>query len=116
MLRSLTQIIEVRPVSSTPQFSFGPAKPVGALGVIAFLLGIAHAWMASMHWTHHQFTSASFGYAAIAVLIPLSIAYAISGRPTVRDWNRTGLWFLLLSLVLLIPLMHGLQLLGVQPR
>ncbi len=103
-------------MSSTSQFSFGPAKPVGALGVIAFLLGIAHAWMASMHWTHHQITSASFGYAAIAVLIPLSIAYAISGRRSVRNWNRTGLWFLLLSLVVLIPLMHALGMLGVQPR
>jgi len=27
-----------------------------------------------------------------------------------------GLWFLLLSIVVLIPLMHGLQLLGIQPR
>lgn len=103
-------------MSSTSQFSFGPAKPVGVLGVIAFLLGMAHAWMAAMHWTHHQVTSASFGYAAIAVLIPLSIAYAISGRRSVRDWNRTGLWFLLLSLVVLIPLMHALEMLGLQSR
>jgi hypothetical protein len=103
-------------VSSTSQFSFEPAKPVRALGVFAFVLGIAHGWMASLHWTHHQVVPASFVYSVIAILIPFTIAYAIAGRRAVRDWNRVGLWFLLLSIVVLIPLMHGLQLLGIQPR
>jgi hypothetical protein len=103
-------------MSSTPQVPFHPAKPVRVVGAIAFLLGIVHGWMAAMHWTHHQITPGTFGYAVIGVLLPLSIAYAIAGRRAVRDWNRVGLWFLLLSLVVLIPLMHGLKLLGVQPR
>jgi hypothetical protein len=67
-------------------------------------------------WQPYSLGRPSLGYAAIAILIPLSIAYAIAGRRTVRDRNRTGLWFLLLSIGVLIPLMHGLQMLGVQPR
>jgi hypothetical protein len=86
------------------------------LGAIAFLLGIAHAWMAAMHWTHHQVTPAAFGYTAVATLIPFTLAFAIAGRGSVRDWYRIGLWFLLLSLVILPALIHGLPMLGIQPR
>jgi hypothetical protein len=69
-------------MSSIPQFSFQPAKPVRVAGAIAFLLGVAHGWMAAMHWTHHRITPEAFGYALIGVLIPLSIAYAIAGHPS----------------------------------
>ena len=102
-------------MGSVPQFVRAPRRPVGVLGAMAFVLGIAHAWVAAMHWTQHRVTPKAFGFAAVAVLITLLPAYGIAGRKQVRDWNKVGLWFLLLSLVILIALTHVLSFLGVRP-
>lgn len=103
-------------MSTVPQFVPARPKPLRTLGFIAFLLGIAHALLAGDHWTNHQLTAASFAFAAGAILILFLIAYAIAGRARIRDWNRMGLWFLLLSLVVLPVLVHGLPAPGIYPR
>jgi hypothetical protein len=103
-------------MSSTPQFSAAPQKPPRVLGAIGFVLGIIHAGPAAMHWSHHMVTSEALGFAAVGILIPFLIAYAIAGRRAVRDWNKVGLWFFLLALVIQITLAHGLSVLGIYPR
>ena len=107
-------------MGSTPQFAARSDKPIRALGAIAFLLAIAHGWLAAMHWTRHVVNPEAFGFALLAVLSTFATAYAIAGRVTdrrpVRDWNKLGLWFLLLSLVILPALVHGLDWLGVHSR
>jgi hypothetical protein len=103
-------------MGSTPQLASAPDKPVRTLGAIAFVLGIAHSWLAAMHWSHHTVISGAFGFAAIGILIPFLIAYAIAGRRTVRDWNRVGLWFLLWAIVIQMALVHGTSMVGVLPR
>jgi hypothetical protein len=103
-------------MDSTPQLASVPGKPVKIVGAIAFLLGIGHAWVAAMHWSHHHVTSQAFGFAAAGILIPFLFAYAIAGRRKARDWNKVGLWFFLVSIVIQIALVHGVSTLGVYPR
>ncbi len=107
-------------MGSTPQFAGRSAKPVGALGAIAFALAIAHGWLAAMHWTHHVVNLEAVGFAAAAVLFTFAIAYAIAGRirdrRPAREWNKIGLWFLLLSFLILPALIHGLDWLGLHSR
>jgi hypothetical protein len=69
-----------------------------------------------MHWSHHTVIPGAFGFAAVGILIPFLIAYAIAGRRTVRDWNRVGLWFLLWAIIVQIALVHGFSMPGVLPR
>ena len=99
-----------------PQFAPVQGKPVRTLGAIAFVLGIAHSWLAAMHWSHHTVISGDFAFAALGILIPLLIAYAIAGSRTVRDWNRVGLWFLLCAIIIQMALVHVSSMLGVLPR
>jgi hypothetical protein len=103
-------------MGSTPQLASAHGKPARALGAIAFVLGIAHSWLAAMHWSHHTVIPEAFEFAAIGILIPFFIAYAIAGRRAVRDWNRVGLWFLLWAIVTQIALVHGLSMVRVVPR
>lgn len=103
-------------MSSTPQFAPVQGKPVRTLGAIAFVLGIAHSWLAAMHWSHHTVIPGDFGFAALGILIPFLIAHAIAGRRTVRDWNRVGLWFLLCAIIIQMAMVHGSDMLGVLPR
>ena len=103
-------------MSSIQQFAPVQGKPVRTLGAIAFVLGIAHSWLAAMHWSHHTVISGDFAFAALGILIPLLIAYAIAGRRTVRDWNRVGLWFLLCAIIIQMALVHVSSMLGVLPR
>ena len=103
-------------MSSTPQLAPVQRKPVRTLGAIAFVLGIAHSWLAAMHWSHHTVVPGDFGFAALGILIPFLIAYAIAGRRAVRDWNRVGLWFLLCAIIIQMALVHGSDMLGVLPR
>lgn len=102
-------------MESTPHFASASGKPVRILGAVAFLLGVVHAWIAAMRWSHHHVTPQAFGFAAAGILIPFLFAYAIAGRKKVRDWNNVGLWFFLFSFIVLIALMHGLSTLGVYP-
>jgi hypothetical protein len=72
-----------------------------------------------MHWSHHTVTLEAFGFAAVGIVTPSPIAYAIAGRRIVRDWNRVGLWFLLWAIVIqmvLVRLVRGLSMVGVLPR
>ena len=69
-----------------------------------------------MHWSHHTVIPGAFGFAAVGILIPFLIAYAIAGRRTVRDWNRVGLWFLLWAIIIQMALVHGFSMVGVLPR
>jgi hypothetical protein len=94
-------------MSSASQFVYAPRKPLRTVGVIAFLLGAAHAWLAAMHWTRHQVTVSAFEFAAAGVLILFLAAFGIAGRSRPRDWNRIGLWFLLLSFIILPLLTHS---------
>jgi hypothetical protein len=103
-------------MDATPQLASAPGKPVRTSGTIAFVLGIAHAWLAAMNWSHHTVIPEAFGFAAVGILIPFLIAYAITGRRTVRNWNQVGLWFLLCTIVIQMALVHGLSRLGVLPR
>jgi hypothetical protein len=103
-------------MDATHQLSSAPGKPVRTLGAIAFALGIAHSWLAAMHWSHHTVIPGAFGFAAVGILIPFLIAYAIADRRTVRDWNRVGLWFLLWAIIVQIALVHGFSMPGVLPR
>ena len=103
-------------MGSTPQLASTPGRPVRSLGAIAYGLGVAHGWMAAMHFTHHEVTPAAFAYFLIAVVVPLLLAYLIAGRGARRDWNKVGLWFLLLSLLIFVGLAHGLPLLGAGAR
>jgi hypothetical protein len=93
-------------MGSVSQFAYTPHKPLRVVGIIAFLLGIAHAWLAAMHWTQHQVTTRAFEFAAVGVLILFPVAFAIAGRSRPRDWNRIGLWFLLFSFIILPLLTH----------
>lgn len=93
-------------MSSASQFAHAPRKPLRTLGVIAFLLGVTHAWLAAMHWTQHQINFRAFEFAALGVLILFLVAFGIAGRSRPRDWNRIGLWFLLFSFIILPLLTH----------
>lgn len=103
-------------MATTPQFGATPQAPIRALGIIAFLLGIAHAGLAGFHWSNHTVTLAAFCFAVTASVILFLIAYSIAGRENVRDWNRIGLWFLLLSFLVLPVLVHSVRAFGVGPR
>ncbi len=69
-----------------------------------------------MHFSHHEVTREAFAYAVGAIVVPFLIAYAIAGRRARRDWNKVGLWFLLLSLLIFVALAHGLSLMGMRTR
>jgi hypothetical protein len=103
-------------MDATRQPASAPGKPVGKLGAIAFVLGIAHSWLAAMHWSHHTVIPRAFGFVAVGIVIPFLIAYAIVGRTPVRDWNRIGLCLFLWAIVAQMALMHGLSMVGVLPR
>jgi hypothetical protein len=93
-------------MGSASQFAYAPRKSLRTIGIIAFILGVAHAWLAAMHWTEHQVNTRAFEFAAAGVLIPLLFAFVIAGRCVARDWNKIGLWFLLFSLIILPLLTH----------
>jgi hypothetical protein len=93
-------------MGSASQFAFAPRKPLRIVGIIAFLLGIAHAWLAAMHWTQHQVNARALEFAAVGVLVLFLVAFSIAGRSKPRDWNRIALWFLLFSFIILPLLTH----------
>jgi hypothetical protein len=64
------------------------------LGIVA---GIFLAFLRAWIWSSGQFGGEAFGYALSGVLIPGLISYAIAGREKVRDLNRFGLAFFLVS-------------------
>ncbi|HXM12263.1 MAG TPA: hypothetical protein VN946_20085 [Terriglobales bacterium] len=103
-------------MDATTQRASAPGKPVKTVGAIAFGLAVAHSWVAAMHWSDHTVTLEAFGFAAVGIVTPFLIAYAIAGRRIVRDWNRVGLWFLLWAIVIQMVLVHGLGMVGVLPR
>jgi hypothetical protein len=103
-------------MSSTSQLISPAPKPIRALGSIAFVLAVVHGWMFAMHWKYGIVSLRTLEVAVAGILLPFLIAYAITSRRMVRDWNRVGLWFLLSSLVALPAIAHGLHMLGVLPR
>jgi uncharacterized membrane protein len=86
-------------MTSSEQLATVPGKPVGILGLIGFFAGIVLAYLKALKWSHGTMTAEVFGYAVGGVLLPFLISYVIAGRRKSRDWNKVGIWFLLLSLV-----------------
>ncbi len=80
--------------------SKGPAVNfLGILAILGIVAGIFLAFLRAWIWSLGEFGGEAFGYALSGVLIPGLIAYAIAGRKKVRDLNRFGLAFFLVSAI-----------------
>jgi hypothetical protein len=78
----------------------GPAFNLfGAFAILGIVVGIFLAFLRAWIWSSGEFGGEAFGYALSGVLIPGLISYAIAGREKVRDLNRFGLAFFLVSVL-----------------
>ncbi len=90
----------------TEQTISAPHKPIGILGLSGIVGGIILACLKALRWSHGVVTAEVVGYAVGGILLPFLIAYAIAGRIKIRDWNKVGIWFLVLSFVFYL-ISHG---------